>query len=375
MTDDELRDELLAERLRRALAEEAEQVQPAGDGLSRIRSRTAARRSRAWWSRPPSLALGTAAVASVVAVAALFSLDGDGTGGDLPAATSVTPRTPAATPSASASPSVTAQATPDRTASPATSTATAGDGGTPPAVTGRNTSTMMTTVYYLGDGRTGKAVGALYRERRRVPYDPGVVRVAVRELLGGRPHDDDYDNLWPAGTVLGANLTGDRIVLDLSESVTQRSASAEATRLSLQQLVYTATEAAGDPSRVVDLRIAGKPVTWLWGNRVGKLVRADPAEVLAPVWITAPADGETVGRTVTMAGEATVYEATVAWEIRRGSKLVQNGYATAELGAPGRGTWRQRLTLPPGSYQVQAFEVSPKDGSRQALDSKRITVK
>jgi len=54
--------------LRRALAEEADRVHPAGDGLSRIRARTSTRRRWArWWV--PALALaGAAAVIAAVAV-------------------------------------------------------------------------------------------------------------------------------------------------------------------------------------------------------------------------------------------------------------------------------------------------------------------
>ncbi|KWX07434.1 hypothetical protein TR74_18835, partial [Carbonactinospora thermoautotrophica] len=57
-------EDYLVERLRRALQEEAELIQPAGDGLQRIRARTRAR-ARFTWFTPLVIASATAAVAGV----------------------------------------------------------------------------------------------------------------------------------------------------------------------------------------------------------------------------------------------------------------------------------------------------------------------
>lgn len=111
------RDPELAALLRAALAAEAERVEPAGDGLSRIRRRTAARPS--WRDRwlVPGLALAGAA-AVIAAVAVLPSvLPSDG--GGLPAGAQTTATTRSATPSVPATSSPpTGSPTPDRTSAP-----------------------------------------------------------------------------------------------------------------------------------------------------------------------------------------------------------------------------------------------------------------
>lgn len=78
--------------LRRALSEHAQDVQPAGDGLSRIRARTARRGAWARW-RVPALALaGTAAlVVAVVSVPALLPRLDPGPGPVPPASGAASP--------------------------------------------------------------------------------------------------------------------------------------------------------------------------------------------------------------------------------------------------------------------------------------------
>lgn len=89
--------------LRQALAEEAGRVEPAGDGLRRIRERTAGVRWRARWSRwsAPALALAGAA-AVIAAVAVLPKMAPDDGGPRAPAAGGTT--APAATTPGSSAP-------------------------------------------------------------------------------------------------------------------------------------------------------------------------------------------------------------------------------------------------------------------------------
>jgi hypothetical protein len=73
-------------------------------------------------------------------------------------------------------------------------------------------------------------------------------------------------------------------------------------------------------------------------------------------------------------GTATVFEATVSWQLRQGDRVVEEGFATATEGAPGRGSWTARADVPPGDYALHAFESSAEDGSAVWLDTKRVRV-
>jgi hypothetical protein len=383
-------EEALARVLRDALQEEAERVQPAGDGLARIRARTAGRRvGGRWWRRSPVLALGAAAVTGVVAGGVAVSVFRAAERDVPPPATALPDPDRAAptgagptgpgTPGGSSEPTPSARSTPgDGVAVPNDP----GSGGPGVGGPGRDpdpqgpAGTMTATVFQLGPADGSRL--ALYRERVEVPRTAGVVRAALDALAGRAPADPDYRNLWPAGKLLGATIAGGEIVVDLPAAAAKRSASAEVTRLSVQQLVHTATEAAHQPGWPVRLRVAGRDVTSLWGHPVGRqpLRRAAASDVLAAVWVTSPAHGATVGRNVALRGEASVFEATVNWEVTAlGGSIRREGIATASQGALGRGAWRADVGLPPGRYLVRAFSRSAKDGAIESVDSKSFVVR
>jgi hypothetical protein len=96
--------------------------------------------------------------------------------------------------------------------------------------------------------------------------------------------------------------------------------------------------------------------------------------VLAPVWLLDPVDGGTAGSRLTVSGTASVFEATVGVEVRRGAEVLARTTTTASAGAPGRGEWIATLSVPPGSYLVAAYELSADDGTEVAVDTKRVTV-
>lgn len=237
-------------------------------------------------------------------------------------------------------------------------------------------STAARAVYYLSDTTNGPR---LYREFHRRPATTGVVRDAVEAMLTQPPLDDDYSSLWPTGTrVLNARV--DRTVegaiasVDLSRQATTGSAGGAAEAASLQQLVYTVT-AAAPAVTAVQLLVEGKPPATLWGHVSTRrpIARGPAADVLGPVWILIPANGR-VARGGTFGGEASVFEATVSWELRRGGRVVKKGFTTASTGAPGRGSWSARADVPPGDYELRAFESSAKDGRETYVDDKPLTV-
>lgn len=253
---------------------------------------------------------------------------------------------------------------------PATaSTAPTGSASTSPA-----SAPVDRAVFYVADaGRTGPR---LYRELHPRPATTGVVRDAVEALLAGSPVDPDYRSVWPTGTVLrDVRLDGSTAVVDLSARANQVTVGATLATAGVQQLVYGITAAA--PSvQAVRLLIEGRPVDRLWGSvDTSAPVAPGPAStVLGPVWLLTPADGGTLARGADFGGEASVSEATVSWRWMQGDRVVATGFSTATMGAPGRGTWTAKTDVPPGSYQLEAFEVSAQDGSATFVDSKRVTV-
>ena len=234
------------------------------------------------------------------------------------------------------------------------------------------TGTAARAIYYLGGGDN---FGRLYREFHSRPATTAVIRDAVTAMLTVKPFDKDYTSIWPSGTtVRGARVSGTTAYVDLSGEARNGHSGGQGEDVSLQQLVYTVTAAA--PSvRSVQLLIEGKTVETLWGHvdTTKPIARRMAAEVLGPVWILRPADGR-LARGGTFGGEASVFEATVSWELRQGSRVVKKGFSNAAQGAPGRGPWSANADVPPGNYVLRAFESSAKDGSVTFLDDKPVTI-
>lgn len=231
-------------------------------------------------------------------------------------------------------------------------------------------------VYYLGNDK-GRPV--LFREFHTLPVtaDSGPARVtaAVTEMLDGRTaHDPDYSSGWPASArVRGAEVSGDTVTVDLAGSAVNADdpvGSAQA----VQQLIWTATAASGASSVVV--KLDGKAVKKLWNQvDVSKPLRRGPAaDVLAAVWVIDPQHGSTVGRTFTVHLAGIVFEAQARLKITKGSTVVVDQHVLLSGGAPAQGTLKLTFTLPPGTYEVSAFEISAKDSSIQHVDNHTFTV-
>jgi len=326
--------------LRDAMRGEVSRVAPSGDALAKIRSRVAKRRERFGWFLRPGIA----------AAALLTSLLG-GTGIGLLLAGDDSPVV---------QPAQTAGPTSSVSASPAA----------PPVST-----TFAAPVYWLGDV-DGKL--KLYREYFSVRSGGDKGRAAVTAMLEREPYDGDYLPVWPKGTqVLGVDRAAGVATVNLSAAAQGTQAPPETAEMAVQQLVWTLTAADQDGQERVRLLVEGQPVRNLWESGVSvtdPVGRSAGTDVLAAVWITDPRDGATVGRTVRLQGQATVFEATVSIEVRQGDRVVQQTFSTASTGAPGRGIWSATLTLEPGAYEIRAFESSPADGTPLGVDSKRVTV-
>lgn len=254
-------------------------------------------------------------------------------------------------------------------ASPSPSPSAAAAAPTPSA----SGDTEARAVYWLGATKEPRGP-RLYREFVRRPATADAVRDAVSAMLSLEPTDPDYTSLWADGTtVRDVRREGATAVVDLSREATTNGGGSAFEEMSLQQLVHTVT--AADPElTAVRLLVEGKPVETLWGSAdASKPISRGPSyEVLGPVWLDVP-DGSVLSGE--FGGTATVFEATVSWQLRQGPELVAEGFATATEGGPGRGTWTATADVPPGDYELWAFESSAEDGRVTWLDSKRVTVR
>jgi immunoglobulin-like protein involved in spore germination/sporulation and spore germination protein len=275
------------------------------------------------------------------------------------------------TPGATGQPSTPAAAPSD--SPPATTEPTT----TPPATPTSDREQRTLALYYLRGGANSDA--RLFREFRTIEVvGRRPVLAAITAMFTVRPLDRDYENPWPASSrVLSTSKSGDLVTVNLSRSVAGRSASELVSRMAIQQLVYTAT-AADLSTRRVNILVEGKLRTSLWGHPVAPqpIARAPEADVLAPVWITDPIEGATVGRTVTVKGTADVFEATVSYEVTDlDGTTVQEGSVQASAGSGTRGAWSKKLTFEPGTYVLRFFYRSADDGSVQGLDTKTIRIR
>lgn len=307
---------------------------------------------------------------------------------------SVAPGPPAGSPSSTApAPTGTASGTASATDQPTTAPSTSGASTSGPSTSGPTTSgpaatTVALPAYFVGPIGDSVPTYKLFREFVRTPLRAGATDVdkvvaALGLAVNAQPYSntDGYLQPWSGTTVTAATVTADAIEVRLggpgAEGFTP-----EIQRLAVQQLVWTAQAAVGRGNLPVRFEIEGGG-TKLFGSIATDQAFTRPSadeswRDLAPVWITSPTRDQVLpsAATVKVAGEATVFEATVSWELRRGTTLVTRGNAMATLGAPGRGTYSFDLgTLSPGTYTVKVYEASAKDGSVAAEDSVTFTVK
>jgi hypothetical protein len=175
------------------------------------------------------------------------------------------------------------------------------------------------------------------------------------------PDDPDYRTAWPVGAfrgvrvhdeVIEVDVTGDVSILDLG--------SQEEVELAYQQLVYTLDAVTGK-DLPVSLVQSGEKVTSL------PLQRWPQNDALALVSIRDPAEGTHVSGSFMARGRANSFEATVPWQIRRGTdEVVAQGSAMATSGAGDRlYPWQTRIDvsdLEPGTYTFVAMTDDPTGG-------------
>jgi hypothetical protein len=297
------------ERLRRLLEQTVADVEP-NDGLEAIRSRTKVTdmptnlsSKRPWIWGAFGAAVATAAVIGGFAV--LGNPDRD---------------------NAEPGPGNSASPTPSATDSPTTpSESPSESGGTGPG------TPVTVAVYYVGDTPYGPR---LYREfHHSVGVTP--LDAALADATSVTPLDPDYRTDWPAAIVASTAFdgTGGVIRITLADSsVHDRPAGmskAEA-QIAVEQLIYTA-QAAVQTRAPVQFMLGTNPIDQVLGVPTSEpLAQGKPLDVLSLVSLTSPEEGATVGGSLDVEGVASSFEATVPWQILKGSQVVKSQAFMAE---------------------------------------------
>ncbi|MGH3096169.1 MAG: GerMN domain-containing protein [Streptosporangiales bacterium] len=348
----------LEERLRAALEARAEETQPRGDGLNRIRSRVARRKRLPFLAHPALAAAGSAGVL-VIAVSAAAAGTGQIPGtppwansGAQSTSTTERPRNQT-TPSSSESTAST------RTAKPHTSHRT--PGGT--KTTGGSEAThkpkkrVSVPVYYLA--KSGNS-WSLQKTDQSVtlhgkPTEPERAEAALEAML-----DDTgpYASPWqPGTTVADTSLSASTLNVALSASAASGTVDdGEAAQAALRQLVYTATAAAPSASSV-RLTIGGRPTTRFWGwvpVSSSGVSRGDPGLTQPLNTITAPSADATVSSPVTISGSGSYAQSSVDWQITQNGAVVQSG--SESTGTTGFADWSTTVDLDPGTYKLRTYD-------------------
>jgi hypothetical protein len=290
-------------------------------------------------------AIGVAVVLVVAALVAVLVWRGNDTGG------------PSTTPSASA-PGVTTPATsPSPTLEPSPS----------PSVTGQGTAAAI-PVYYVADVAGGPR---LYREFHRMTVLPGGrIVTALTEMFAGRAADPDYASLWPADTtVRSVKVTGDLATVDVSRFVSLGSSFEGA---AVQELVYTVT--AADPAvSQVKLLVNGQTPPSGHMDWSAPVRRQAALDIQAFVWILAPTQGATVASPVKVTVLGTGFEGNVPLKVYRGTKVVASTFVTTMMGGFAQAS--TTISLPPGQYELRAYNDNGRDATLQLWDTKSFTVR
>ncbi|GAA4733469.1 hypothetical protein GCM10025782_36120 [Pedococcus ginsenosidimutans] len=360
-------------QLRQSLVQEARKVSP-GDRLDAILHEaheagpvTATGGPRRWVAPVAAAAL----VAAIAGGAWWATQDSGGT-----------PSPPAGSPSAS--PTV-----PSPTGPPTSAPSTVQTSPTQSSTTGGGATVQAALpAYFVGPVGDAKPTYKLFRQfvRTSLPADATDVDRVVKAVglaMDAQPYSNTagYLQPWSGTTVSTATVTSDTIDVELSGPGAE-GFTPEVQRLAVQSLVWTAQAAVGRGALPVQFHIAGG-ATELFGTiSTAQSFTRPPADEswrdLAPIWVTAPTTDQVFAASsaVTVKGEATVFEATLQWELDRGTTKVKAGTAMATVGAPSRGTYSVELgRLEPGTYTVRVLEASAKDGSVAAQDSVTFTVR
>jgi hypothetical protein len=230
-------------------------------------------------------------------------------------------------------------------------------------------------VYFVGDTGVGLR---LFSEITVIEggIDDGGEAV-LKDLISGemQPNDGDYVNLWDTTHSLnGLDVVGTTAILDINLGALN--VGGEGEQRAIDQLVWTLI-GINSSIESVSIVVNGKSVDSLAGHvdATVEFAKAPSYEVLSPVQIAQPREGDTVGVPVVVAGQACTFEANVVWALYLEGNLIDDGFTSAERACPERSSWSVTLgSLDAGNYTFLAQEFSAQDGSVVAQDSRNFTV-
>jgi hypothetical protein len=243
-------------------------------------------------------------------------------------------------------------------------------GGGPHPHVARVLPPVKVPVYYVQDNGAGKYPLRIFPEQHQVSSAGNTGLHAVSALFTAPPTDPDYSSLWASGSVDSVTQQSGLITVDLSADAAPvgNPPTARVYHVALQQIVYTVQRAldSHDPVRIM---ISGSPPE---GATVP--LQADPARVIeGAIVIDTPSQDATVQSPVTVEGDASVFEATVSWQILQDGQVVQEGYTTTSSGQK-FSPYSFDVALDPGSYTLRVYEASAEDGSPMFVETKQFTV-
>jgi hypothetical protein len=237
-------------------------------------------------------------------------------------------------------------------------------------------------VYYVGDTTYG---ARLFRYLE--PNDSGEPDHGPALLLGhlsSQPSDPDYSTLWPAGSFRGLReLPSGEVAVELTGTGQARpdGLSADDAALARQQVAYSVGAAFGRRVSVVFVDGRGRPADLVLGFNPGGVVEAaPPLEVLSLVNLSDPAEEQVVRDRFVARGEASSFEGTVGWEVRR-----LDGRAVLRGSAQAGGAYLDRLSpfeqtidvslLQGGRYLFVAMTDDPSGDDRVYTDTRTLLIK
>jgi len=246
--------------------------------------------------------------------------------------------------------------------------------------TTETTGPRAVPVYYAGDSAHGLRLYREFQSHETCATAGCMAMAAIQATLSGAPEDPDYRTLWPRGSgVDSVESAPDLIWIDLKGDLHDRPAGmpqADAD-LAIQQLIYSAQAGYGKGRVPVQLVLDGKRTDTILGVPASEpLAAADEADVLAPVQISSPSNGETLkAGPVKVEGVASAFEANVVWEVLvGGDAVVKNGFTTAAECCT-LSPYSFTVDLEPGTYTIVVHDT---DESGEGLpinqDTREITV-